>query len=278
MKKTTYIMIGAIVGGFIAVLSLSRWYLKHRPVYEFDRWNYEAPSNIPLTTIGGEMTKTPLGTFGAIRFTDIPADVKIANYKGLAVCESDTATRPWLMTRAQWQPLIEKTVSDDTLTVSINRPAIADLYGTRVQTEDFILATVIVPRGKVGSVSAKSHTLYLDSVRARQFTVFAPDRLVLNVCTIGSLRNYADKINELKLDASAVDTARLYRVGKRFTVTCTTPESAIGTLLIDGVSEGKNATLKLKKANLGTLIWNPDDHITDVTLETATPINYIRKK
>lgn len=278
MKKTTYIMIGATVAGFIAVLSLSQWYLKHGPGVEFDRWDYEIPSNIQLTTIGGDVTKTPLGTFGAIRFTETPADVKIANYKGLAVCESDTATRPWLMTRAQWQPLIEKTVSDDTLTVSINRPAIADLYGTRVQTEDFILATVIVPRSKVGSVSAKSHTLYLDSVRATQLSTFAPDRLVLNVCTIDSLHNYADGLNELKLDASAVATARLYRVGKRFTVTCTTPESAIGTLRIDGVSKGKDATLSLKKANIGTLIWNPDDNITDVTLQTGTPINYIRKK
>ena len=274
MKKTTYIMIGAIVGGFIAVLSLSRWYMHNTETMPYDT----AEADYAIPSIGGEVTKTPLPPFDAMVIGDNGDKVKIANYKGMAVCESDTATRPWLMTRAQWQPLLLSSVADGTLDLRVNREAIADLYGLRVSTEDYMLATVIVPRGMVNRVSVTGHTLYLDSVRAKTFAVSAPDRLVLNVCTIGSLRNSAGTMDELKLDASTVDMANLRGVSGKFTVTCTTPESVIDTLAIDGVSKGNKARLRLKRANIGTLVWNPDDNVTDIDLETSNPINFVRQK
>lgn len=158
--------------------------------------------------LGGDTVRIPLERFDTFDFTQLQSDrgIKINNYKGVAVCESDTASTPWLVTREDWAPFLQADVANGSLTLCLNRQLLDDYYGgaSRVTTEDFVLATVVVPRGMADNFYASSHTLYLDSIKARKVTAMSKDRIVLNDCDIDSLLVPGHAPEELKLANSRI--------------------------------------------------------------------------
>lgn len=263
MKKTTYMMLGAIVAGLIAIPGAMGLFMKSH-VVEIRRY-----------TLGGEPRCVTLGEVNKVTYDD-GNGWRIDNFKGIAVAESDTARTATLVTTEGWMPYIKCEVDSGALTVKIDYDAMTREYCgengakwmTRLKSEDFVPARVIMPRGSLREVYAKNKTLYLDSVNAKEIMSKVDDRLVLNNSHIGALNSRAKKINELKLENSTVGEAMFRAVNSTFLVKCTSDASVIDKLYIDSVYRGNNhLRLKFKDANIRDVKFNPADKETVVNME-----------
>lgn len=271
MKKTTYIMLGAMVAGLIGTCVVA---LAYRHYY----------LNInKMNRLGGEEVKVGLQDVNKVIFTEKLADadvkVSIKYFKGIGVEESDTAKSSTLVTSADWLPLLKSRVDSGTLTLTVDYNAIVERYHTdkkrefvRCVTDNIVVARVIIPRGTLQEVSAKSKTIYLDSVKAKEIISNVNDRLVLNDCDIQLLNGRAKRMDELKLENSKVGEARLNVVDEHFRVTCVTDSSIIGLLYIDGIYRNeKKAYFRFEKANIREFKYNPEDKETvlDISMKNG---------
>lgn len=202
MKLTTYLMGAAFLAGLAVTIGTS----------------ISVPRPAPQPVIGGEEHSfTIQGPVATLRFIDTPASpkVKIDNYKGIALTESDTATCATLHTAGGWDRFITTTITpDSTLTVTIDRQAIADLYGSgssavRVRSEEFVVARVIVPRGTVSHIQAPTHTIYLDSLVTPRLDADVQGRIVFNASAIDTLSLIGKSPREIKSDSLTTINTRL---------------------------------------------------------------------
>lgn len=280
MKKTTYAMMGAFVGGIIFV-ALIILICSSKSSHKYEIYD---ESDVTGYVIGGARVTRPLPAFNKVTAIVTDRDdhiLWIDNFKGIAVAESDTVKAPVLVTDTGWMEYLRCDVdSDKCLTVDIDYNKINERYcndstpmrrgSYHIRSENFVIATVVVPRGTVGEV--KSHynsTLYLDSVVSKRFVADVNGRLVLNGCRIDRLDCTGNCLKELKLDGSTVRQARVAQVVRDFMVKCTTKASVIDRLSIDRAAK-KEVKIDLKDANIGSFEWNPTD--------TTTVINLVSKK
>ena len=264
MKKTTYMMLGAIVAGLIAIPGAIGLVMRSHVVDVIDY------------SLGGETRCVKLpGIVHKVTYDDSDA-WRIDNFKGIAVAESDTARTATLVTTEGWMPYLKCETDSGMLTVKVDYDAITREYCgengvkwmTRLRSEDFVAARVIMPRGWLQEVYAGNKTLYLDSVKAKEILSKVDDRLVLTNSHLGVLNSRAKKINELKLDNSTIGEAIFRAVDETFMVKCTSDSSVIDKLYIDSVYHDKNRLkLKFKDANIRDFKFNPDNKTTVVNME-----------
>ena len=99
MKKTTYMMLGAMVAGLIGTCGLALAYRHH--CITINR----------VQTLGGEEVKVGLPDVNKVILTeewpDVGVGVSLNNFKGISVEESDTAKSSTLVTSADWLPLLK---------------------------------------------------------------------------------------------------------------------------------------------------------------------------
>lgn len=257
MKKTTYMMLGAMVAGLIGTCAVALAYRHH--CITINR----------VQTLGGEEVKVGLPDVNKVIFTEKLADsdvrIDLRNFKGISVEESDTAKSSTLVTSADWLPLLKCQVDSGILDLAVDYSAIIEGYNTgdgniiRCKADNFVIAKVIVPSGTLKEVYARTKTIYLDSVKAKEIISKVSKRLVLNNCDIQLLNGQAYRMDELKLDNSKVGEARLNVVDERFTVKCSQDSSVIGLLYINGIyCDEKKAYFNFEKANIKEFKYNPD--------------------
>lgn len=266
MKKTTYLILGAIIGGLIGISGITAMLMRSSIVD-----NTVDDSDYAIIG-GGYDVSDKLPAFRKLVFIDdCNYNIKIVNYQGISVVESDTASRPVLHTTSSWHPFIDSKVDNDILTLSIDYDSVAVRYGISygdskqrfIESDHYVIATVVIPAGMLREVNAKYSTVYIDSVDMADLLVKVDDRLVLNNSHIGVLNSRSKKINELKLDNSTVDYAKINVVSQKFLVTCTSKGSSIGTLSIDSVYKSYDKVwLDFEKANISEFKWNPKDTST----------------
>lgn len=202
MKLSTALICAISACGLFSAILLTACCpcLKQAPRYADER-----PQMIELA---GDSVTVPLGEVNVIDYIESksPRNIKIKNYKGIAVCESDTARSAWLVTTTDWLPFLGAYVDDKALTISMQRHLLAERYKEHsvISTRNWIIATVVVPRGAVDNFYASSHTLYLDSIRARRITAMVTDRLVINQSRIDSLLLAGKGPRELKYEDSKI--------------------------------------------------------------------------
>lgn len=258
MKKTTYMMLGAMVAGLIGTCAVALAYRHH--CITINR----------VQTLGGEEVKVGLPDVNKVILTeewpDVGVGVSLNNFKGISVEESDTAKSSTLVTSADWLPLLNCQVDSGTLDLAVDYNAIVERYlidkrseYVRCKSDNFVIAKVIVPSGTLKEVEAMDKTIYLDSVKAKEIISKVNYRLVLNNCDIQLLKGQAKRMDELKLDNSKVGEARLNVVDERFTVKCSQDSSVIGLLYINGIyCDEKKAYFNFEKANIKEFKYNPD--------------------
>lgn len=265
MKKTTYMMLGAIVAGLIAIPGAIGLVMRSHVV---DVRDY---------SLGGETRCVKLpGIVHKVTYDDSKA-WRIDNFKGIAVAESDTARTATLVTTEGWMPYLKCETDSGMLTVKVDYDAVIREYCdengakwmTRLRSEDFVAARVIMPRGWLREVYAGNKTLYLDSVKAKEILSKVDDRLVLTNSHLGVLNSRAKKINELKLENSTIDDAVFRAVNNRFVVKCTSEASVIDRLYIDSVYRNNDhLNLKFRDANIRDFKFNPADKKTVINVES----------
>ncbi len=256
-KKTTYLMLVAMVAGLIGAMAATGL-LMHDRIIVISRY-----------TLGGEQVNIVLEPVHKVAFDDNSHGTifRIDNYKGFAIQESDTARMTTLHTRAGWKPFLDCSTDSGLLTVKVNYNAMVREYvdscmprrSVRLSSEDFVIATVIMPRGTLREVAANDKSVYLDSVRADEIISMVEDRLVLNNSHIKVLDSRAKKINELKLADSTVGTADFDGVSGNFKVTCEPDVSVIDKMYVDSVYKNpRRAYFKFEKANIRDFKFNPE--------------------
>lgn len=269
MKKTTYMMLGAMVAGLIGTCAVALAYRHYCQTINKEN------------VLGGEEVKVGLQDVNKVVFTEKPADsdvrIDIRYFKGISVEESDTAKSSTLVTSADWLPLLKCRVDSGILNLTVDYSAIIERYNTgdgniiRCWTENSVIAKVIVPSGTLQEVEARAKTIYLDSVKAKEVISKVSKRLVLNNCDIQSLNGQAYRMDELKLENSKVGEARLNVVDERFTVKCSQDSSAIGLLYINGIyCDEKKAYFNFEKANIKEFKYNPDkETVLDISMKSS---------
>lgn len=252
-------MLLAMVAGLIGVMIITGTYMRENQV------------KITEYTPGGEEVSVPLKPLQRFIFKDNTRgrQVRVYNYKGISVQESDTARMVTLHTTTDWLPYIKWTCDSANLIVNVNFNVVRGKYlndkqrlSLRLRSKNASIATVIMPRGMLREVVATNKTVYLDSINADEIISLVEDRLVLNNSHINTLNSRARKINELKLDNSTVGNAQLKNVDKNFRVTCTSDASVIDKMYIDNVSDNPHkAYFKFEKANIRDFKFNTDKKV-----------------
>lgn len=277
MKKTTYMMLGAMVAGLIGTCAVALAYRHH--CITINR----------VQTLGGEEVKVGLPDVNKVVFTEKLADsdvrIDLRNFKGISVEESDTAKSSTLVTSADWLPLLKCQVDSGTLDLAVDYSAIIEGYNTgdgniiRCKADNFVIAKVIVPSGTLKEVEAMDKTIYLDSVKAKEIISKVNYRLVLNNCDIQLLKGQAKRMNELKLDNSKVGEVRLNIVNENFRVKCVSDSSVIGFLYIDSLyNNAKNGYFKFEKANINEFKYNPEDDETVLNINMKNGVINMNNK
>lgn len=268
MKKTTYMMLGAMVAGLIGVVAITGTYMRNNMV------------EVTKHTLGGEKVNIQLEDAHKVIYDDYEHGcvLKIENYKGLAVLESDTARVTTLRASAGCMPYLDCRSDSGELTVKVDYEALVKEYvdsgmprrSVRLVLDDFVIATVIMPRGTLREVAARDKTVYLDSVVADEIKSKVDDRLVLNNSHIKLLNSRAKRIRELKLDNSTVGEADLRAVDSNFRVTCS-ETSVIDKMYIDSVYRNpRRAFFKFEKANIRDFKFNPEiDMLLNVEMKSG---------
>lgn len=266
-------MLVAIVAGLIGAMGATGMLMRSKSV------------RIKKYTLGGEYVSLPLEGASKVTFDDgnMGWASSVDNYKGFAVLESDTARMTTLRTRTDWVPFLECRTDSGMLTVKVNYDAMVKEYVdsgmprrmVRLRSEDFVIGTLIMPRGSLREVAARDKTLYLDSIKADEIMSKVDDRLVLNNSHIRLLNSRAKRISELKLDNSTVDDAQLKAVDRTFKVTCS-DASVIDNMYIDSVYDNpKKAYFWFEKANIRNFKFNPDNDkiVLNVNMKSGGPSN-----
>lgn len=275
MKKTTYLMLVAIVAGLIGVMGVTAALMRKHVIH------------ISKYTLGGENVSISLEPANKVTFDDNTRSriINICNYKGFAVLESDTARMTTLHTKADWLPFLDCKSDSGALTVKVDYDAMFKEYVdsgksqvyVRLRSEDFVIATVIMPRGSLHEVAARDKTMYIDSVRADEILSKVDDRLVLNNSHIRNLNSRSKKINELKLDNSTIGEANFRAVSKSFKVTCTSDASVIDNMYVDSVYHNpRKAHFWFEKANIRNFKFNPknDKILLNVAMKSGGSGNF----
>lgn len=262
MKKTTYIMLGLMVAGVVCAMGVMAVFMHS---YKVDVARYK---------MGGETVSikfdNPVHKVVYVDNDTTDGGVVIRGIKGLKVRESDTATEVTVDVASDWTGFLDCRVDSGALSVSINYEAMHRYYDVDVtkrrvflNSEDFVIACVNVPKGMLREVDARWGTVYVDSLKTDVLVTKVDDRLVLNHSHIARLESRSKTIRELKLEDSTVGKADIRSVAKKFTVVCKDDSSMIDSMYIDGAyRKPKKVNLNFRKANIGHFKYNPADKNT----------------
>lgn len=238
MKKSTRIFLIFLPIWFMLFLAVS---LYNTTVYAQSAGNR---INYPVTIkLDGEMCTIPIRAdvdvvvFGQ-KYDNSNIKVNVKPFKGISIVESDTAAMITVKMNESWAKVLSPRVQGGALQIDYDPTKIVKAftpegidtcyYRFNVKPDNYIIATVIMPRGKL-KVVAGGNTIYLDSIRSPQISAQIFDRLVLNDCNIDTLRLLMGSVKELKLDRSKVE--QVYSSQGNLNVTLASPDAEIGTII-----------------------------------------------
>lgn len=214
MKRSDYLIIAAFVAGFLILLG---YMFRVSSMDETDFYEQARNNEKTVVTLDGPQVARCIDSevTEVAYLLDNPYKYKIENFKGIRVTESDTAKMVTIHAAEKWMPLINTHVREGMLRVGISPVQVAEYYAgdsvdvnmIHLRSHDFVVAEVIMPRGKLKRVISRGNTIYVDSVKANVLKVDIVDRLVLNECAINTLDCLNSNMKELKLEDSSVDVA-----------------------------------------------------------------------
>lgn len=262
MKTSTYLIIAAFIAGIVAVVTFLAMVL----------FTGESRDNENVMLTEGTVVRQ-LPQFSTVSVTVYPRGEKyfLTKFRGIEIVESDTVSSPLLKIGDGLDPMTVARVESDTLFVEINPDLVYNSGNTRyvkfIETSDIHPVALIVPRGMVRSISNVSSALYLTRFISSGLDVdIRSGRLVMNRCSIDTLVSGNRKIEELKLTNSIVGVARTTSAPSDLKVVCTDMQSRIGTLEVSAAKKRK-CELNLRKANVTTFRWLPEDTTATLSLD-----------
>lgn len=241
-----------------------------------------APAVSPTAKGSPDLTvtkPTPEAAVNAVSFSEKRPDYrfKIIGFKGYGVRESSSVSHPVLIADDEWARAVKMETSVGTLWVTVDIKRLTDSYGAHFRARNYCPVTIVVPKGWLRGASVGTRTLYLDSISADRFIAVSADRITLTGCRIGLLECAGRRLNELKLDNTAVREADIRAVSPTFRLTGTSRASEVGQMEIRSVSIGKTVHIDIHGLSIGELRWNSGDLDTKVSVTSKDPVNFKRR-
>lgn len=269
MKLTTYFITGAFAAGLVAIAAVCASVLS----------TGVEKSDEVITLTGEKQTVVLPERFNRLSFVgpgddDIQTDIHIEHFDGIAITESDTASRSTLHAPAQWMRALEVSTLGDTLFVRLNPAMIGTgeasfLSARKVTSEDKWPISVTVPRGKLRGAQARINSLHLKNFHRGFFKTEVNFRLLLTDCTFDSLRCASGEMRELKLSHSTVEYAHIRQPWHSLKVISENASDSIRLMKITG--KNTNCPVNLKDARIGTLVWDPQGNAV-LNLQLQNPL------
>ncbi len=260
MKRTTYIMIGALVAGFLCVTAFCAYILSHRV-------------ELRQIDLGGEPAQIELPAFANLEVdTRIKGRVTyMGDLKGVAVEERDSLAAPYLLTIDAHKECIKPVMNGDTLNLIVNFNAIADTINSanviNFSDEGSWLVKVVVPKGSLRSIKNYWHSLSLKDFDAKALSIKTDNRLNLTSCRIDSLY-CRSRIERLKFDKSSVGYMLMTSAPYDGKIDCCDGSGEIGRLEIKAHN---SCDMDLSKANVRSLVWIPEKESAQLHIRNNGP-------
>lgn len=265
MKRTTYIMLGAFIAGFILIGAVCLFFISHQvPEAEYDR------SSIISEETNISTVEEPIADqFSHIVYQNVTEGRRIITFKGLTVQMSDTVDAPVLHTVSSSEKIIDMTVRNDTLFLTADLSSLNDSLMKVPKLKRLInnmgLTTlplsVILPQGmKLGSVTNRSNSVWLNDIRASRLNIRTGSDLTLDGCDIDTLRYYGRNLRDLKLSKSVIGLFTMSMPSHEVNVDCCDDSGFIKVMEVRGGKPANSyAELYMTKANVGSLKWLPEN-------------------
>lgn len=259
MKKTTYIMLGLVIAGFIAVAALCAVTI-----------TWESPY-VELNLGGGTEVRKELPRFSQLEFS-VRGEIYYYNVQGatLNLKECDSVAAPFVETWGDTSSALTLAMKGDTLylTVDYNKlkaPKDTTLRGERrvryayVSSSGAPLATVVVPRGMMRGARTIWGPLCLDGFDAPFFKAESDEGIILTDCRLDTLRSASATLNNLELIDSQVGYAGIRQPKNNLKVVTEGEVCGITRMEVSGDRRKNGSGLNLYRANVGEVNWVPTD-------------------
>lgn len=269
MKYSTYLMIGAFFAGLIITITIVVTILASgKP------WSERS------LTLKGDIVNIELPKF---KYADIQIKSRsekfiLEKFRGIEIIESDTIQEPVMKLREGLNAMTQTVVINDTLKLTVDPGIVCDTlpdsrHAMFLTVDNIHPISIFVPKGMLKGFRNNSDAIYLSEISTTRINASVVNgRVVLDNCDIDSLVSNSRSISEIKLTNSKIRIAALENGPKKATVNCTDKTSLIETLKISTKKADQKCSLKLGKANIGKLEWNPADTTSKLDLQIVRPI------
>ncbi|MCM1348134.1 MAG: hypothetical protein NC338_01865 [Firmicutes bacterium] len=193
MKKTTYIIIAAVVLGGVSLSALT--------AFLFDFGNSKnihmdmTAVDVSQDNSDSEFIATELEPFSSLNFTEFRDDNVRVYFNNplpeIKIIESDTVTTPKLIAEARWKPFLKHHVYKNEMEIWMDFRSLANKKGGRVSVSFNIDTAIVllVPRNKIDLVKlAEPEIRYtLSKFESKKLTIEGNSNVKFSYCTIDTI-------------------------------------------------------------------------------------------
>lgn len=265
MKKTTYIFIGLFIAGLVVTIGgvcLVRSFLQpyeEVPVGEDEYCTLPLQDRFSTIIINHNTERNVLLT---------------GELNNLVIRECDSVTEPSLKTCKSLRNVFVCDLANDTMRLTVDFSRLADSDSAkkfvRFALDGRNLATIIVPEGMLRNIKDKKSEIEIEDFKTSCLKVDSKG-LILKSCVIDTLRCGSSRMNELWLKDTHIQYAYIRQSSGRLDVEAA-DGSRIGRMEVSGKRDGSACTLNIEQANVGTVLWTPQDSTARLNVRLSKPM------
>ena len=256
-------MLGAFIAGFLLIAVSCLFCISHQiPMTEYDKEG-DISKMIDVKTV-----EEPIeAQFGHIVYEDVTKGRQRITFKGVAVSMSDSVSTPLLRTAESGGKIVTMTVRNDTLFLAADLSSINDSIMKLSKIKRLVVGSEMLPLSvilptdmKLGSVTNRSTSVWLNDIHAPGLNVRTGSNLTLDGCDIDTVRCYGRNLRDLKLSNSVIGLFTMSMPSHEVNVDCCDDSGFIKNMEVRGSKKNNRyAELYLTKANIGSLKWLPEN-------------------
>lgn len=269
MKRTTYIVIGEVVAGLLAVIVVSAVFIG-----SFKRYDKND------AVIDGQAVRIGLSRFACMNVREVSTSYRysLSNLSGIEIEEREDCETPYLVTVSDLQNFLDLTIDNDTLSLGVRLDSYCDSVApgapfVEIQSAYTWPVRVIVPPGSLREVRSNWNSVLISGFKSKSLRAKIFHRLDLKSCSIDSLMCDGG-ISTLALDDSEVENVEFLADSHCHSINCCDGSGTIGRLDVFGGKD--NGYVDLTRANIRNVYYNPVDSGIETNIKLNSPVEISR--